>query len=96
MLSFQTFIIDTCFLANKDYPGNNLKFGCTRKDSIMECQNLCQATQGCAKFSYVTDTYDGKHGTGARKNCCLKSYATMDLVDETGVISGPRSCRPSK
>ena len=96
MLFSKNLIIDICFLANKDYQGANLNSGCNKMDNVSECQNLCKVTQGCTKFSYITDTYSGVHGAGARKNCCLKSAATMDLVDEPDVTSGPRSCPPCK
>ena len=85
-----------CFLADKDYDGANLNSGCTKKDNVTECQRLCQDSLGCEKFSYITDAYSGVHGAGARQNCCLKSSATMDLVDEPDVTSGPRLCPPGK
>ena len=85
-----------CFLAHKDYDGENLNIGCTKKGNVAECQNLCQDTQRCAKFSYIMDTYNGQHGTAARKNCCLKANVTMELIDMADVTSGPRFCPPGK
>jgi len=80
-----------CFHTDKDY--NIANWGkCIKKDSLLECQQACQGSVGCGKFSYVTDTYNGIHGTGARKSCCLKPTQAAELVDAVGVTSGPKNC----
>ena len=83
--------VDQCFYPDKDYYGSDLG-PCTKQDDVADCQQLCFKTDKCGKFSYVTGRYNGKHGPSARKNCCLKGYATMPLTDEKGVISGPKVC----
>ena len=75
---------------DKDYYGGNIK--CLKQSTIADCEQLCQNTVGCDKYSYVTDTYNGKYGPSARRNCCLKPDAPMPLTDEKDVTSGPRVC----
>ena len=80
---------------NKDYFGSNLQDPCVKLQSATECQRLCQQTEICAKFSYVTDTYNGRLGVadvGDRKRCCLKPNISIPLRVELGITSGPRFC----
>ena len=84
------FLEDECYFVDKDYYGGNIN--CVKQNTIADCQQLCQSTVGCAKFSYPTDKYNGTHGPAARKGCCLKHDIPIALVDEKDVISGPRVC----
>ena len=77
-----------------DYNIANLG-ACSKEESMLKCQQKCQQSVECDKFSYVTDTYNGRFGTGARKNCCLKPPGAAELVEMEGVTSGPKNC-PSK
>ena len=62
-----------------------------KKDNAYECQRLCQETSGCKRFVYITDTYNGVHGTGIRKNCILKDQNPIYKVVKD-IVSGPAKC----
>ena len=66
--------------------------GCGKQDTVEACQKLCQATSGCKRFVYVKDTYNGVHGTAARKNCCLKDSNIANYVVVDDIVSGPAQC----
>ena len=88
------YLIGNCFLVNKDYYGKNIGQGeCPRRDSLAKCQELCQQTATCIKFTYVTDSYNGKFGAAIRRSCCLKADASIKAVVEPGTISGPKICQ---
>ena len=84
--------LGACFLTHYDYPGDNLNYGCTKKDTIEQCKMLCQDTEKCDHFVYVTDNYDGMYGSGLRRNCCLKRATTKALIPVQDVATGPRHC----
>ena len=87
------FIGGDCFLENLDYQGANINQGCAKKDTIQECQLLCQKTSRCVRFSYITNQYNGKHGNIARKNCCLKDNEVKETKIVQDVMSGPAYCK---
>ena len=71
-----------CLLPGKDYFGHDLN-GCRGKvDSAKKCQELCQRTPGCFKFTHITST----------RTCCLKPALHIPLTDVVGVTSGPKYC----
>ena len=82
--------LDQCIYVDLDYTGRNLK--CIKEPSTAKCQELCKKTVECAKFSYITDKYNGEHGVAARGNCCLKPDIPSGLTKQPGVISGPKIC----
>ena len=71
-----------------DYNIANL-VACSKEESMLKCQQKCQQTVECDKFSYVTDTYNGRFGTGARKNCCLKPAGAAEEVTSHVLIVSP-------
>ena len=63
---------------------------CTHdQNSATECQRLCQRTDECAKFVYVTDRSPNPSLQGM---CCLKRNVHIDLTDQIGTIAGPKYC----
>ena len=84
------FLSDPCYYYDQDYYGGDIK--CVKQNSLTDCQQLCQNTDGCERFSYVTDKYNGKHGPAARRGCCLKKGYRLKLTKEVGVISGHKIC----
>ena len=60
--------------------------------SAKECQDICLVTDGCSKFSYVEQWYNGRYGKGIRGKCNLKSTKIVPLTPEHGVTSGPKAC----
>ena len=79
-----------CFLANKDYPGGDIK--CKKRKSAFECDKLCKQTEKCAKFTYFTNNFPVK---SRRNQCCLKANKHFATVELKGAISGPRICGKS-
>ena len=77
-----------------DYPSAPLN-SCIMKESASECQTECQNHATCTRFTYVTNSYNGEHGTGIRKCCFFKGTATENLIPMNDVIAGPKTC-PSK
>ena len=75
---------------DKDYYGSDIK--CLKRSTVADCEYLCQNTVGCGKYSYVTEAYNGKQGTSARRSCCLKQNVSVSLTDEKDIMSGPRIC----
>ena len=55
------------------------------KNSVEECQHLCQQTDGCNVFTWYSE----------RKWCWLKSGIAASIELE-GAISGPKQCGRSK
>ena len=56
-----------------------------RKDSVDECQQLCQATAGCAFFTYNPQN----------QFCHLKTSDNGRLdyrLESKGIVSGPKFC----
>ena len=86
------FLVTDCFDKNKDDQSQNMGDDCTKKESIRECQILCQETRGCKRFVYVKDTYNGIHGTGMRKCCILKDKSVPIYKIVQGLVSGPAQC----
>ena len=86
------FLLDSCLHANMDYPSANLNI-CMIKESARECQTECQNHATCTRFAYITNAYNGQHGTGIRKCCFLKSTATEDLISMDDVVAGPKTCK---
>ena len=84
---FYSYYLETCLLQNKDFTGDDIK--CVQRESAESCQKLCQQTEQCRKFSYITNTYDGN---AKRRDCCLKRNGKMFPIDNVGIISGPRYC----
>lgn len=82
---------DACFHKNKDIAVRNFR-RCEKRDTAKACQQWCQGTHGCTHFVWVSDIYNGIHGTAARKNCCLKSTSSNAMIDMDGVIVGPKAC----
>ena len=58
----------------------------------MDCQLLCHQTKGCKAFTYITNSYNGVHGEGARKNCLLKTVNNGPTKKQEGLVSGPKVC----
>ena len=65
---------------------------CIKKYNSKLCQHLCQKTEGCTRFAYVSNEYNGVHGTGIRQCCFMKSTSDENMVDMDGVIVGPKTC----
>ena len=80
-----------CFLPNIDYIGGT-NVDIVQKDSVSDCQLLCQQTSGCKAFTYITNSYNGEHGEGARGKCHLKSVNNGPRVRVEGLVSGPKFC----
>ena len=55
------------------------------RNSVEECQHLCQQTDGCNVFTWYSE----------RKWCWLKSGIAASIELE-GAISGPKQCGRSK
>ena len=78
-----------CFEHDVDYVGNVLNNqygndygkGGGKRYSALECQHLCEKTQGCAGFTYQSA---GKY---ALKECWLKSKGYKKEI-QSGAISG--------
>ena len=86
------FAVD-CFYRDQDYVGKDINKNCDDKtDTAKQCQELCQKTAGCLKFTYITDNYNGPWGIGSRKSCCLKGTLVTSLEQLEGVVSGPKEC----
>ena len=80
---FVFYDIETCFMPNKKFDGADLV--CIKEESAESCQQFCQQEERCQKFSYNSNVHTGE-------NCCLKEYTPIPLVNEAGVISGPKYC----
>ena len=89
-----TVSVGPCFDENKDDQSTNMGGGgCHgKKDTVEACQKLCQDTSGCKRFVYVKNTYNGVHGTGIRKTCCLKDKDDASYKEVQDVVSGPAKC----
>ena len=79
-------------MPDKDYFGSDIK--CVKNvQSTQKCQELCQQTFECDKFTYVTSKYTGPDGsTAGRNGCCLKPKKPIKLIDQPNVVSGPKVC----
>ena len=87
-----------CFSQNEDDASPNMgaSRSCQKTNTIQECQMLCQNTNGCKRFVYVTDAYNGDYGIGARGSCCLKDQTLPDYRDVQDVVTGPAQCESGK
>ena len=97
-LIFQKCVISSsqdCFDKDKDYTSANLKT-CTKTDDAIGCQLLCEKTNECTRFSYITAKYDGQYGAGMKGCCFLKTTTNETLIDHGGVMAGPKSCPVGK
>ena len=81
----------TCVLKDTDYPGNNMCTleTCELKETPLECQKLCQKTDGCLEFSWVGANADYVEG---RKRCWLKNQKHDDPKTVDNIFSGPKTC----
>jgi len=79
-----------CFQQDSNYASANMNGACTKTSTVGECQLLCQNTDGCTRFAYLTNNYNG--ALGKQQQCCLKSSAVEKTVHEDDVITGPRYC----
>ena len=70
-----------------DYFGGDIE--CIKEKSVSECQQLCQQTDKCAKFSYLTNDFSEEN---RRTECCLKTDQAISPSHMKGVISGPKEC----
>ena len=80
----------SCFLDDSDYPGDDLNACEAKTDSAKECQQLCQAAEGCVQFTWI-----GENSAVANmpKACCLKNAVKHNTTTLQGVVSGPKLCR---
>ena len=60
-----------------------------RRESPSQCQFLCQQTDGCEQFTWISTNNSWIDG---RKRCCLKYQANATSTFEEGVVSGPKAC----
>ena len=65
---------------------NNYGAGGGKRDSAVECHQLCRAMPKCKFFSYKT---------GGSKECWLKTASSGRRKDNK-TISGPRNCENGK
>ena len=81
---------DACFEIDTDLVGNDINVdqsdkeygsGAGMRNSVRECQELCQSRTECNVFTYKTGT----------KECWLKTTESEKLF-QSGVISGPKFC----
>ena len=81
---------DACFEIDINFVGNDINADQSDKDygsgagirnSVRECQELCQSRAECNVFTYKT----------VSKACWLKRNEPMKLF-QSGVISGPKFC----
>ena len=79
-----------CAEHDKDFYGNDLNsdendedyaLGAGKRDSVGQCQALCQSRDGCEFFTYKT----------SNKECWLKT-SNSGSGYQSGAISGPKSC----
>ena len=59
----------------------NYAIGSGRRDSVLECQRLCQTTKGCMVFSYQP----------SENNCWLKT-SDSDKESKPDRVSGRKYC----
>ena len=70
---------------------------CTKKANEYQCQKLCQETDGCKRFTYVRNTYNGEYATQLLHCCILRDgqdgpkYKVLQ-----GLVSGPVRCPSAK
>ena len=82
-------------LQNTEYQGNDLEGECRlqpavwKRDTPEDCQTLCEATNNCEHFTWISPKNSWKAG---RKRCCLKNSSTQVIVDMEGSVSGPKRC----
>ena len=70
------------FLPNVYHPGMSINNGHDdERNSVEECQHLCQQTDGCNVFTWYSE----------RKWCWLKSGIAAS-IELQGAISGPKQC----
>ena len=70
---------------NKRPTDENYAKGPGRRDSVFECQRLCQTTQGCMAFTYQM----------SEKYCYLKmSESGKRIRRGLGLVSGRKYCDP--
>ena len=72
---------------NKDFPGGDLKM--IKVKSKSECKKLCQKTDKCAKFTYLSNHFPDVNRRG---ECNLKTDKLIEPTDLKGAISGPKDC----
>merc|ERR550519_2383595 len=58
---------------NIDYDGNNDVQRLPNIPSKAQCMSRCQSNGNCEFWTWIKPTYNGIHGTGARRTCHLKS-----------------------
>ena len=73
-----------------DYVGGDIKI--VQKDSAAQCQLLCQQTRDCRAFTYIPNSYNGKHGDAAKRKCHLKNANFVQHTNQEGLVSGPKFC----
>ena len=66
--------------------------GCRDKDNVNKCQQWCQNTRGCVRFSYITKLI----GDGPRNMCCLKDNKLSKIRFVENVVTGPAFCPNGK
>ena len=59
--------------------------------SAAKCQEYCQNTVGCAKYSYFTENFEDD-GIFKPKDCVLMNDRPMRMIAELGAVSGPKIC----
>jgi len=75
---------------NVDYDGNDIQI-LRNIPSKAECMSRCQSNRRCEFWTWIKPTYTGRHGTGARKKCHLKSN-NRGRKPTQGLISGTKIC----
>jgi hypothetical protein len=85
-----TRVPNDCFERDTDYYGNDINLnsdhenygrGAGKRESVKDCQTLCQETKGCLVFTYKT----------GNKECWLKS-TDNGRSNSAGDISGKKFC----
>ena len=88
---------DDCFLENISYKGNDYFEDCDRqpetwkRESSKECQILCQETEDCIEFTWISPGSEGDWANG-KNRCCLKNKKSRSPETIRGRISGPKFC----
>ena len=89
--------LSPCVKKGEAHKGSNLPDGYPIKELRTEanlCWKMCQETEECEFWTWVSDSYNGKNPKFWRGMCYLKRRQSKTPTSITGFIAGTKTCSP--